>query len=223
MKKYILLSLLMFSMLFAPKVHAADVYGFMDGKFYDVNAVLKYQCFMDGNCYDLDMKPAPFKLVPINAPIVTPVVDVCANIEGVQSVIPVGLVNNNGNCVAVTPSLATTIDTEKITRVKDEITACVGRLRDSITTLGYTPINGVTWFRDGIPHSLTVNDVNTDPEFYTYKQVRVVLDTNKQISDLRSKIQELNTISFEVQDYGNTGAIPSAASRAYLQSNGINW
>jgi hypothetical protein len=95
---YILLALPLL-VVFSPLAHATDVFGFQDGKFYDVNSVLKYICFLDGNCYDLEMRPAPFKIVPISyTQPITPV-DICANIEGVQTVVPIGLVNDSGNCV----------------------------------------------------------------------------------------------------------------------------
>lgn len=32
----------------------SDVFGFMDGKFYDQSQTLKYICFLDNNCYDIN-------------------------------------------------------------------------------------------------------------------------------------------------------------------------
>ena len=53
MKKLILM-LVLCALIIPWHVRAAgDVYGFGDGKYYDVTGALKYFCFMDGNCFDM--------------------------------------------------------------------------------------------------------------------------------------------------------------------------
>ena len=54
MKKY----LIVLGLLLAPFLTKAEttVYGFMDGKFYDSSQSLKYICFLDNQCYDLNQK-----------------------------------------------------------------------------------------------------------------------------------------------------------------------
>lgn len=65
----ILLSAILSLGVLAPAVHADDqLFGFMDGKFYNDKAVLIYFCFMDGNCYDMNMNLAPIKFKPIIMP-----------------------------------------------------------------------------------------------------------------------------------------------------------
>jgi hypothetical protein len=54
MKKFIALSLLTISLFLPLKVQAEEIFGFEDGKFYDINQTLKYICFLDNNCYDLN-------------------------------------------------------------------------------------------------------------------------------------------------------------------------
>lgn len=50
-------------------VRAETLFGFEDGKFYDINQNLKYFCFLDNNCYDLNGKFG-FKRIPVKtAPI----------------------------------------------------------------------------------------------------------------------------------------------------------
>lgn len=52
-KLYVLLVVLG---LFIAPLASANLYGFMDGKLYDVNGTLKYICFLDGNCLGDDEK-----------------------------------------------------------------------------------------------------------------------------------------------------------------------
>lgn len=57
MKKAILLAFLIFFPSFALAEVPSGVMGFMDGKLYNTSTnALAYICFMDGNCYDKDMK-----------------------------------------------------------------------------------------------------------------------------------------------------------------------
>ena len=42
----------------------SGVFGFMDGKYYDMSSILKYFCLMDNNCYDLQGNLA-FKRTPV--------------------------------------------------------------------------------------------------------------------------------------------------------------
>lgn len=58
MKKYLLIGLVLFFPYFASAEVPSGVLGFLDGKFYDENQTLKYICFMDNNCYDMDQKLA---------------------------------------------------------------------------------------------------------------------------------------------------------------------
>ncbi len=53
--KYILIALLLFP-FFASAEVPSGVFGFMDNKFYDADQSLKYMCFGDGNCYDMEQK-----------------------------------------------------------------------------------------------------------------------------------------------------------------------
>lgn len=47
----------------------SGVFGFMDGKFYDSSSTLKYLCFLDNNCYDLQGKFSFTRTAPpTNAP-----------------------------------------------------------------------------------------------------------------------------------------------------------
>lgn len=55
MKKLIILALLIFP-FFASAEVPSGVFGFMDNKFYDADQSLKFMCFGDGNCYDMEQK-----------------------------------------------------------------------------------------------------------------------------------------------------------------------
>jgi len=55
MKKYLLIALLLFP-FFAKAEVPSGVFGFMDNKFYDIDQSLKFMCFGDGNCYDMEQK-----------------------------------------------------------------------------------------------------------------------------------------------------------------------
>ena len=76
----VLLAFLSFGLIFYTPVKAETIYGFLDGKFYDSSANLKYMCFLDGNCYDMNQKFAfvnpqikvSFNVVPATAQAVTP-------------------------------------------------------------------------------------------------------------------------------------------------------
>lgn len=56
MKKYLLLGLLVFLPLVSRAEVPSGVFGFQDGKYYDQAQSLKYICFLDGNCYDMNQK-----------------------------------------------------------------------------------------------------------------------------------------------------------------------
>ncbi len=59
MRKLLFTAILASLVLYTPLVKAevpTGVFGFMDGKYYDQAQALKYLCFMDGNCYDLNTK-----------------------------------------------------------------------------------------------------------------------------------------------------------------------
>lgn len=52
MKKYLLIGLLVFLPFFAKA--ETQVFGFMNGQFYDIKGTLKYACLMDGSCYEYE-------------------------------------------------------------------------------------------------------------------------------------------------------------------------
>lgn len=54
MKKLILVVALLALMLPGKSWAAEKVFGFADGKYYDVEGSLKYFCFMDHNCFNMD-------------------------------------------------------------------------------------------------------------------------------------------------------------------------
>lgn len=53
---WFLLGFLIGHYLVPAKAHAAEVYGFMDGKYYDESQSLKYFCFLDRSCFDVSGK-----------------------------------------------------------------------------------------------------------------------------------------------------------------------
>lgn len=59
-------------------VAAEPIFGFMDGKFYDESQSLKYVCFMDGNCYDLEGTFVTKRTIPttsnVNIPMSVPTI-----------------------------------------------------------------------------------------------------------------------------------------------------
>lgn len=75
MKKY----LIVLALLVAPFVSKAEtpagVLGFMDGKYYDESQSLKYICFLDSQCYDLNQKFA-FKREVAGVSTTTPITTV---------------------------------------------------------------------------------------------------------------------------------------------------
>ncbi len=51
--------LVVLGLFIAPFVHAeapSGAFGFLDGKYYDESQSLKYICFQDNNCYDMNQK-----------------------------------------------------------------------------------------------------------------------------------------------------------------------
>lgn len=56
--KKLLVFLVVFFPLFAQAQVPSGVFGFADGKYYDESQSLKYMCFGDGNCYDMNQKLA---------------------------------------------------------------------------------------------------------------------------------------------------------------------
>lgn len=57
MKKLLVFLVVLFP-LFAQAQVPSGVFGFADGKYYDESQSLKYMCFGDGNCYDMNQKLA---------------------------------------------------------------------------------------------------------------------------------------------------------------------
>lgn len=100
MKKIIGAILILVGLLaYSPVKADSTVYGFQDGKFYNVNQQLVYFCFQDGSCYDMNQNPVLITVYHPAAPVIQAPIDVCPNIEGVQSVTPIGMSLVNGNCV----------------------------------------------------------------------------------------------------------------------------
>ena len=128
MKKYLIISLL----IFAPILAKADttVYGFMNGLFYDPTYSLqnpRFGCLPDGNCYDykagqnttlsqiLGLSTSTPQTLTITAG--NPPADICANIEGIQTGVPDGLIQDGANCVVpqISISPATPAPTPAVT------------------------------------------------------------------------------------------------------------
>ncbi len=61
--KKIIIGLVLFLSLSQFHVAKADtVYGFLDGKFYAADGTLKYFCFLNGDCVDVNGQSAPFSI-----------------------------------------------------------------------------------------------------------------------------------------------------------------
>lgn len=106
-------------LLLMPLSTKAQVYGFMDNKYYDVSENLKYLGFMNGTYYDMQEKevwkdsfgnftyetPKPVVWGEANyyqAATSTPVFgqsDMCLNLGGDQLTVPVGMLYQDGYCV----------------------------------------------------------------------------------------------------------------------------
>lgn len=53
--KYLIIGLLVGQFLmFSPTLASESIYGFGDGKYYNAEGVLKYFCFLDKNCFNID-------------------------------------------------------------------------------------------------------------------------------------------------------------------------
>lgn len=72
MKKLLLVTLLGVLALLPFQAKAETLFGFMDGKYYDESQTLKYMCFLDNNCYDLNGQFGFKREVPAGVPI-TPI------------------------------------------------------------------------------------------------------------------------------------------------------
>lgn len=112
MKRYVLGILLVFALLVPSAQANEQVFGFMDNKFYDVKAELKYFGFMDGTFFDVAgkqvwrdgasftyTKPAVTPAPVVSTPIASAPHDTCPNIDGDQGTEPVGMVKLNGLCL----------------------------------------------------------------------------------------------------------------------------
>jgi hypothetical protein len=219
MKKYVLGILVAFALLSAPARAAEPIFGFLDGKFYDSTATLRYQCFMDGNCYDLDGKPAPFKIVPVSFTQPTPPVDSCANIEGVQSVVPLGMISQNGNCVSSAAATLSNIDTTKADRVVSQINTYIAGLNVQIEA-----INNTKFDTGNLNHDYTtINAIKLNPGITNWREVPGYRDLQAKLLPLNESIRRLTTILSEIQSYVLAAKPLPVEESEYLQSIGINW
>lgn len=221
MRKYLLGILVVFA-IFAPSTKAAEtVFGFLDGKFYDSTATLRYQCFMDGNCYDLEGKPAPFKMTPVIQP----------TLPANNTATPEQPTSPPANPTPATSTTEVATRVTKADKVKAEIFAYIDKLN---AQLAYTDSTVVpdTWTVNGM--LTTENCKNCSILYqsgamksYTREQLQkaspFMADFYKRRDSADATIKRLMTIKFEVDDYASAGIIPSAEERVYLLSLGINW
>lgn len=64
--------LLAIFILFFPFTSHAMVYGFMNGKYYDEQYKLKYFCFLDKKCYNINGELVPTEVITGSAPVEAP-------------------------------------------------------------------------------------------------------------------------------------------------------
>lgn len=83
MKKILIVALFLFP-FFARAEVPSGTFGFMDGKFYDQTQSLKYLCFLDNNCYDLNGKFA-FSREPVGS---APTLAAQPSLQGVPVIQP---------------------------------------------------------------------------------------------------------------------------------------
>lgn len=76
MRKLLFASLLGVLALLPLRVQAETLFGFQDGKYYDENQTLRYMCFLDNNCYDLEGKFGFKRELPNPQPVVEPKSDI---------------------------------------------------------------------------------------------------------------------------------------------------
>jgi len=110
MKKIIGLLVFLGLVVFVPARADQTLYGFMDGKIYDESQKLVFICFQDGSCLDSNNKEVFITVTfpSTNPGVTTPAIptpkDICANLEGVQTLVPGGFIIQGDNCVLASQS-----------------------------------------------------------------------------------------------------------------------
>ena len=202
MKKYIFLAILA---LFPLSSKAETLMGFLDGSLYNNAGVLKYICFMDGNCLDKDNKvatraslglpPTPQVLGATTNPeppkpqirdiaIVLAekakewedrALDVCNNIDGVQKEVPKGMVRGYGNNCNQT-------EAEKL-RIQNLKPACFAQQNPETKNLKYNCWDADNYNLESVLVSLSDNDLTVNYLWFNGDKYFVRSDLTKYQSE----------------------------------------
>lgn len=204
MKKYIFFAILA---LFPLSTKAETLMGFLDGSLYNNAGVLKYICFMDGNCLDKDNKVATrsslgLPAVPqvlgatTNSEPTTPrtrdiaivlaekakeweerALDVCNNIDGIQKEVPKGMVRGYGNNCNQT-------EAEKL-RISSLKPACFAQQIPETKNLKYNCWDADNYDLDSVLVSLSDNELTINYLWFNGDKYFVRSDLTKYQSEHR--------------------------------------
>lgn len=209
MKKLALL--LGFIGIFGFNIVKADttVFGFQDGKFYNADQKLVYFCFEDGSCFDVNNNPV---VITVNHPAaVTPKettqVDVCPNIEGIQTVVPTGMnLDSNGNCVTPIPAPVVISNPDPVTPSSCTLTLA----HDYTYKASYAA--QLTWDSENVPDTAVGyvyaanKTINGIPDFSNNGPVRIVNGSSGVVHNMAGPANDWKLV------LGNTvcyGTLPS--------------
>jgi len=170
----------------------------------------------------------------------TSIIDVCDNIEGIQTIVPIGYVKYGlGDCLlqnspnletnvtqitlplppVPTPVLVPQLSQEKASDIKNQISLYIKKLNDEIDILRNTNFD-----TGNINHTYTtLRAVDENPGYLNWNAISGYTKLQNQVTLLDEIIRRLNVISFKVQDYADYGTILSADERVYLADIGIKF